>query len=164
MDALLNGERRNIPANLDTRTDREKYDTELGGKVTFLPLQTFHTRKPGVWDPTQTAKDAEALFKTIETMLILTFSSKNVSLDDNKTPQKSGGGMHDTSLATTRPYPLHEMMPNGLRFVTDIRKIYVNLQTDIMLPLLRNDLSASEILAEQYFVAFILVHEVAVST
>lgn len=112
---------------------------------TDQPRFSFHARKAQDRDAKQTQA---ALQKTADLL-----RSYNFTL---------GFGHHTKELYTGQPS--NPMIWSAVTFALRNRSIKISLSTDRYQPLLRNDLSASERYAHEFYNAEVLVHEFMVSS
>ena len=119
-------------------------------------LYRIRCRDPAQIGETQSLQTKSTEFARLQSLLTLRISQSGLVSTTNLPPGPSypAGGFDAETSCTSFPYAEDEN--------ETVKSVCVALNSDILLPLLRNDMSPSEILTEQFFVAETILHELAV--
>ena len=141
IEALLCGEYRELPEDIDLRSKTER---SIHG-----PSYSFHRRDLRKTTVKDRILKKQELFNVLDSILRLGIHSRKYNANDNKTDSK----YNEDAVTIARWNKTRQK----------ITQIWIYLTYESMAPLFRNDLSRSERLAEQFCCANHLLHEFAVS-
>ncbi|RAL64160.1 hypothetical protein DID88_002053 [Monilinia fructigena] len=135
LDAFLFGANTYVPEHLDQRRAWQK--AQQG------PLMYFHKRDPSVIDISQMQKKFEAVKELMGKKIQFGLGSGLLQPWDRKTPIGTSGGWDGYTITSTE------------------KKVWIEIAHEMVLPLFRHDLLATEILSSQFYIASIILHEFA---
>jgi hypothetical protein len=138
-DAFLFGDFRALPAHLDTRPAEERRTSTL---------RTFHARNAAARKTDETLAVKQHLYKFLQRKITFGIGSTHL---DSWTNAHQGEEKKGVTLAHSDDF-------------VEFQRVFISLSYEILLPMLRNDLGPSELLAEQFLVAVTIIHEIAVSS